>query len=102
MHTVLLLPRTVPRGGGRAPAKPRAPAAANRDRELTANEDKYIESNLTYGVVGCAIAVIDTLGHGLRAKTYERALRVAFGFRGFSFQERHIYPVYYRGRHIDD
>jgi hypothetical protein len=39
------------------------------------------------------MAVINALGHGLREKSYERALCVAFESRGFSFREQHIYPV---------
>ena len=69
---------------------------------MNANGREYVESDLSYEAVGCAMAVINALGHGLREKTYERALCVEFEPRGFSFREQHIYPVYYRGQHIDD
>ena len=69
---------------------------------MNANGREYVESDLSYEAVGCAMAVINALGHGLREKTYERALCVEFESRGFSFREQHIYPVYYRGQHIDD
>ena len=47
------------------------------------------------------MAVINTLGHGLREKTYERALCVEFDAQGLSFRERRNYPLYYRGQYID-
>jgi GxxExxY protein len=69
---------------------------------MNANAREYIESDLTYKVVGCAMVVMNILGHGLREKTYERALCVEFKDQGLSFQQQHIYPVYYRDQHIDD
>ncbi len=48
------------------------------------------------------MAVMNELGHGLREKTYERALCVEFRHEGISFQQQHLYPVFYRGEHIDD
>ncbi|MCK8604075.1 GxxExxY protein [Desulfoferrobacter suflitae] len=69
---------------------------------MNTNEREYIESDLTYKVVGCAMAVVNVLGHGLREKTYERALCVEFENQGLSFQQQHIYPIYYRNQHIDD
>ena len=68
---------------------------------MNANGREYVESDLSYEAVGCAMAVINALGHGLREKTYERVLCVAFESRGFSFREQHIYPVYNRGQHKD-
>ena len=69
---------------------------------MNADERKFIESELSYRVVGCAMAVINALGHGLREKTYECALGVEFDAQGPSFREQRNYPVYYRGQHIDD
>ena len=69
---------------------------------MNENGRRLVESDLTYEVIGCAMAVINALGHGLREKTYERALCVELCSRGLLFLEQHIYPVYYRGQHIDD
>jgi len=69
---------------------------------MNADPREYVESELTYRVVGCAMAVLNELGHGLREKTYERALCVEFRHRGISFETQHAYPVFYRGEHIDD
>ena len=48
------------------------------------------------------MAVLNELGHGLREKTYERALCVEFSHAGISFEQQHLYPVFYRSEHIDD
>jgi len=69
---------------------------------MNANRRELIEKDLTFRVVGCAMAVMNGLGHGLREKTYERALCVEFQHQGIHFQQQRIYPVYYRGEHIDD
>ncbi len=69
---------------------------------MNANGREYVESDLSYEAVGCAMAVINASGRGLREKTYERALCVEFESRGFSFPEQYIYPVYYRSQHIAD
>jgi len=69
---------------------------------MNANGRELVEKELTYRVVGCAMAVLNELGHGLREKTYERALCIELRHQGLAFQQQHIYPVYYRGEHIDD
>jgi hypothetical protein len=68
----------------------------------TANERELIEKEMTYAVAGCAMAVLNELGHGLREKTYERALCVEFRHQAIRFEQQHAYPIYYRGEHIDD
>jgi len=69
---------------------------------MNANRRELIEKDLTFRVVGCAMAVLNELGHGLREKTYERALCVEFQHQSIHFQQQHLYPVFYRGEHIDD
>ena len=71
---------------------------------MNANKRELVEKELTYRVVGCALAVLNQLGHGhgLREKTYERALCIELRHQGLAFQQQRKYPVYYRGEHIDD
>lgn len=61
-----------------------------------------IESELVYKITGCAMTVLNELGHGLREKTYERALCVEFDIQEikYSFQKEH--KVIYKGHHIDN
>ena len=69
---------------------------------MGANKENLIESDLAYRVAGCAMAVLNELGHGLREKTYERALCVEFNHKGINFEQQQTYPVFYRGEHVDD
>ena len=69
---------------------------------MNSPESDWVESDLTYQVVGCALTVMKELGHGFREKTYERALCVEFKNQGLAFSQQHQYPVFYREEHIDD
>jgi GxxExxY protein len=69
---------------------------------MNANRRELIEKELTFRVVGCAMAVLNELGNGLREKTYERALCIEFKYQRISFQQQHSYPVFYRGEQVDD
>jgi GxxExxY protein len=69
---------------------------------MDANKLELVEGDLTYRLVGCAMAVLNELGHGLREKTYERALCAELRHQGLAFQQQHSYPVFYRGEQIDD
>lgn len=46
--------------------------------------------------------VHNELGHGLREKTYERALCREFGLRGIAYSQQAVYSVFYKGEKIDD
>ena len=50
-----------------------------------------------YAVVGCAMEVLNDLGHGLLEKPYENALVVEFELRGISFEQQPRFPVIYKG-----
>lgn len=49
-----------------------------------------------YTIVNCAIEVLNTLGHGLHEKPYEKALAVEFGLRGVNFSQQEHFPVLYK------
>lgn len=70
--------------------------------QMDANEREYIENELCYTLIGCAMEVLNEIGHGLREKTYERALCVEFEERELSYSAQHIYPVHYKDRKIDE
>ncbi|MGR3319221.1 MAG: GxxExxY protein [Candidatus Anammoxibacter sp.] len=63
---------------------------------------ELIEKDLVYKITGCAIEVLNELGHGLREKTYERALCVEMESQNISYEQQKAYPVYYKNIHIDD
>ena len=60
----------------------------------------------THEIIGCAMEVLNTLGHGLLEKPYENALVVEFGVRGIPFEQQPRYDVIYKtvkvGEYIPD
>ncbi len=60
----------------------------------------------TWQIIGCAMEVLNTLGHGLREKPYENALVVEFGLRSIPFQQQPRFEVIYKdvkvGEYIPD
>ena len=59
-------------------------------------------NDLIYQVFGCAMEVINELGHGLREKTYEKALIVEFKRNNILCSQQKIYRIFYKNVHIDD
>jgi GxxExxY protein len=60
------------------------------------------EKDLVFQIVGCSMEVLNELGHGLREKTYERALCVEFRLQEIRYSQQAIYPVHYKGEKVDD
>ena len=52
---------------------------------MDTNEGKVLFKDEVFQVVGCAIEVLSTLGHGLVEKPYENALVLEFGLRRIPF-----------------
>lgn len=65
------------------------------DRELVLKDE-------VYAVVGCAMAVLNELGHGLLEKPYENALVVELGIQNISYQQQPRYPVQYKGVQVGE
>jgi GxxExxY protein len=64
------------------------------------NDDKLLFKEEVFRIVGCAIEVLNTLGHGLVEKPYENALVVEFGLRGIPFQQQPSFDIIYKGHKI--
>lgn len=73
---------------------------------MNTNEHELIFKEEVYQIVGCAMEVLNTLGHGLVEKCYENALVVEFGLRDIPFQQQQSFDVCYKdhrvGRFIPD
>ncbi len=65
------------------------------------NVNKNEIDNLTFRLNGAAMAILNELGHGLREKTYERALCVELDHLEIPYDQQKSYPVFYRGIKID-
>ena len=53
-----------------------------------------------FQIVGCALEVLNALGHGLVEKPYENALVVEFGLRKIPFQQQPSFDVLYKGQRV--
>jgi GxxExxY protein len=60
------------------------------------NNEKLLAKDEGFQIVGCAIEVLNTLGHGLLEKPYENALAVEFGLRNIPFRQQPLFDVLYK------
>jgi GxxExxY protein len=54
-----------------------------------------INDDLTYKIIGCAMAVHSTLGNGFQEVIYQRALAIEFEKKGIAFQREVEMPIFY-------
>ncbi len=55
---------------------------------------------LTRGIIGAAMVVLNELKPGLDEKLYENALLIELAARGHKVEQQHEYPVNFRGHFI--
>ena len=67
---------------------------------MPSDESKLLFRDEVFHIVGCAIEVLNTLGHGIVEKPYENALVVEFGLRRIPFRQQPFYDVLYKGQKI--
>jgi GxxExxY protein len=67
---------------------------------MNTNSEKLLLKDEVFQVVGCAIEVLNTLGHGLVEKPCENALVVEFLVRKIPFQQQPSFDVLYKGHKI--
>src|SRR2546430_14983120 len=84
-------------------------ANAEFNRELTrrdANGTRVVLKEEVYRIAGCAMEVLNELGHGLHEKPYENALVVEFGLGKIPFVQQPRYEVVYKevtvGEYVPD
>ena len=63
----------------------------------TNSENRLLLKEEVYQIVGCAMEVLNGLGHGLHEKIYENALVVEFKLRGIPYEQQKHFPVLYKG-----
>jgi GxxExxY protein len=64
------------------------------------NDDKLLYKDEVFQIVGCAIEVLNTLGHGIVEKPYENALAVEFRIREIPFRQQPVFDVLYKGSKV--
>jgi GxxExxY protein len=55
-----------------------------------------------FQIVGCAMEVLNTLGHGLLEKPYENALVVEFNLRSIPWAQQPRFPVIYKAVNVGE
>jgi GxxExxY protein len=64
--------------------------------------EKLLLKDEVYQIVGCALDVLNGIGHGLHEKPYENALVIEFGLRGIPFTQQPHYPLLYKGATVGE
>ena len=67
---------------------------------MDTNSEKLLAKEEVFQVVGCAIEVLNALGHGLVEKPYENALAVEFDLRNVPFRQQPLFDVLYKGHKV--
>jgi GxxExxY protein len=67
---------------------------------MNTKSEKLLLKDEVFRVVGCAMEVLNTLGHGLVEKPYENALVVEFLLRNIPFRQQPSFDVLYKGHKI--
>ncbi len=62
--------------------------------------ERYIYSDLSSKIVGCALQVHSVLGNGFQEVIYQRALEIEMVDQGIAFSREHEMPVYYKNQQI--
>jgi GxxExxY protein len=69
---------------------------------MNTNRHELLLKDEVFQIVGCAMEVLNTLGHGLLEKPYENALAVEFRLRGLPFQQQPRFPVLYKSVNVGE
>lgn len=64
------------------------------------NTDEHRLNELTFKINGCAMDVMNAVGHGYHEKIYENGLAVAFEKRGILYTRQAQYPIMFEGQNI--
>lgn len=66
------------------------------------DDDRIVYRELSFRIVGCAIAVHKVLGPGFSEAVYERALEIELKKRGMEFERQKRFRVAYEGEPVGD
>ncbi len=69
---------------------------------MNTNGHELLFKKEVYQVVGCAMEVLNTLGHGLLEKPYENALIVELHQRGIPYVQQPRFPIIYKSVNVGE
>ena len=67
---------------------------------MDTNVEKLLFKDEVFQIIGCAIEVLNTLGHGIVEKPYENALAMEFALRQIPFKQQPAFDVLYKGQRV--
>ena len=70
--------------------------------QMNTDRHRFLHKEETHRLIGCAMEVINTLGHGLLEKPYENALVVEFKLQHIPFQQQPRFSVLYKSVHVGE
>ena len=69
---------------------------------MDTNKHELLLKDEVYRIIGCAMEVLNTLGHGLLEKPYENALVVEFQEQGIPYAQQPRFPVIYKSVNVGE
>ena len=66
------------------------------DTDFLLSESKLAYGDLTHSIVGSAMDVLNTIGHGFPEKVYENALVHDFSLKGIQVEQQQIFDICYK------
>lgn len=69
---------------------------------MNTDEHELFLKEEVFDVAGCAMEVLNELGHGLLEKPYENALVVELGLKNISVQQQSRHKVMYKGTQVGE
>ncbi len=57
----------------------------------------YPYQDLTFAINGCAMSVLNEIGHGFHEKIYEKALALALDSKGLKYEQQKAYNILFQG-----
>jgi len=64
--------------------------------------NKLVLKDEVFQIAGCAMDVLNELGHGLHEKVYENSLTVEFKLRNIAFDQQRRFEVLYKGQRVGE
>ena len=69
---------------------------------MDADEHRFELKDETSQIIGCAVEVLNTLGHGLLEKPYERSLAIEFATKSIPVAVQPRFAVMYKSTNVGD
>jgi len=64
--------------------------------------NKLVLKDEVFQIAGCAMDVLNEIGHGFHEKIYENSLAVEFKLRNIAFDQQRRFEVLYKGQRVGE